>query len=165
MRKRITYGIFMLPFYPHLILVIPKRSGLCLMNTHGQRRRYWERRGTMAKTPFKRGDIVELPDGSIYILEEYLPEGGTISLPSWKITTIYEGHQGIHNSQNPYLDVLEDWLEPAKIMGSMETSDAPPSQIPPPESAASPASGKRTSSARGSRSRPSSRPCSARSKR
>jgi len=37
----------------------------------------------MAKTPFKRGDIVELPDGSIYILEEYLPEGGTISLPSW----------------------------------------------------------------------------------
>ena len=100
----------------------------------------------MTKTPFKRGDIVELGDGSIYILEEYLSSGTYDNGPSWRITTILETHQGVHHRGNHFPDIPEDWLDDAKVLGSMETLDGPPCQTPPSESDVSPASDTQTSS-------------------
>lgn len=71
----------------------------------------------MPQSKFEVGDIVELRDGSIYILEE---QDQVYS--RWKITTIHESHIRSQGLPRTYAYADAGWLVTAKIMGTMEVS-------------------------------------------
>ena len=122
---------------------------------------------------FKVGDIVEVVENRVNA-DSYLNLRGSVGIVleivigdahiqakvNWLVCSDWEWAKE-RRRDHPECDAHMN-VNNFKVIGAMETSNAPESQIPPPSPASSPALDKRTSSSEGSPSQPSSQRASVR---